>query len=82
MSFYKTIEYKGLMVQNAIYTVESITIQGEQLDFFVSVRAKKGSELLSGEYYGCSYDKLKGDPEDQAYSYLKTLEFFKGVVED
>ena len=80
MPFLKTTDYKGLTVENAIYTVESITIQGGQLDFFVSMRAKPESPILTGEYHGCVYDINNGTPESQAYSYLETLDFFKSAT--
>lgn len=81
MALIKTTIYKGLTVTDARYTVEYITIQGKQLDFFVSMKANKDSPQLDGETHGCSYDPTAGTPEQQAYAYLKTLEEFEGAEE-
>ncbi|WP_417639099.1 hypothetical protein [Klebsiella aerogenes] len=74
MAILKTVDFKGITVENAVFTVDTITIQGGQLDFFVSMRAKADAPMLDGENYGCSYDPSAGTPEEQAYSYLKSLE--------
>ncbi|HFD7847431.1 TPA: hypothetical protein ACF58E_002115 [Klebsiella michiganensis] len=81
MALLKTTEYKGLTVTDAIYTLESITIQGGQLDFFISMRAAAGTPMLDGENYGCAYDPAAGTPEEQAYAYLKTLPAFSEATE-
>ncbi|EOZ9097154.1 hypothetical protein ACQX94_003025 [Klebsiella aerogenes] len=81
MALLKTTEYKGLTVTDALYTVESITIQGGQLDFFVSMRAVAGAQMLDGENYGCAYDPAAGTPEEQAYAWLKTQDAFSGATE-
>lgn len=70
-------EYKGLSINDAIYTVESITIQGGQLDFFVSMRAFPGSPLIDGDNFGCIYDPDAGSLEEQAYNHLQTLAIFQ-----
>lgn len=71
--------YSGIELPDAIFTVESITIQSGQLDFFVSTRAKEGSIILTGETYGCSYNEGDGTPYEQAYAHLLTLESFNGA---
>ncbi|HGN8793825.1 TPA: hypothetical protein ACK1ZR_003748 [Klebsiella michiganensis] len=80
MAIKKTTEFKGLTVTDAVFTVDSITIQGGQLDFFVSMRAAPGSQMLDGENYGCAYDPEAGTPEEQAYAHLMTLDFFEGAT--
>ncbi|AVF01491.1 hypothetical protein [Klebsiella aerogenes] len=82
MSLIKTTSFKGLTVINAIYTVEQITIQGGQLDFFVSMKATKTSMPIDGETHGCAYNSSGATPEEQAYAYLKTLPFYADAKDD
>lgn len=81
MSLLRDITYKGIPIKNAVYTVDTITIQGGQLDFFVSIRASKDAPLLDGETHGCVYNPEAGTPEEQAYAYLKSLDEYKDAVE-
>ncbi|WP_316533437.1 hypothetical protein [Klebsiella michiganensis] len=81
MTLLKTTDYKGITIVNALYTIETITIQGGQLDFYVSMRSKAGAPPLDGENHGCSYSESAGTPHEQAYAYLKTLEKFSDAIE-
>lgn len=82
MSLKMTTEFKGLTVVDAIYSVDRITIQGGQLDFFVSMRAAEGAQMLDGENYGCPYNSKGSTPEEQAYAYLMSLDLFKNATEN
>lgn len=82
MSLIKTTTFKGLTVENAVFTVEHITMQGNQLDFFVSMKADKSSLPLDGETHGCAYIQNSLSPSEQAYAYLKSLPFYEGAEDD
>lgn len=72
--------YKGIPIPAAVFTVEYITIQNNQLDFYLSMRAEVGAYILSGEYYGCSYDSSSANLEEQAYNYIKNLPEFSSAI--
>lgn len=73
MSLVVDVVYKGVPIRGALFTVETCTIQGGQLDFFVSMRAGPNFPAIDGQTHGCAYDESAGSPIDQAYEYLRTL---------
>lgn len=74
MSYTVALNYKGLDIPAALITVQSCSVQGSQLDFFVSMRAGEGLPMIDGQTHGCAYDPSAGTPEEQAYAYLATLD--------
>lgn len=80
MSLQMNTVFNGISISNAIFTIEYITIQNGQLDFYVSARVRSDTPILFGDNYGCSYDQLMGTPEEQANNHLRSLEAFKNSV--
>lgn len=81
----KAYTYKGIALEAAVFKIQTITIQDNQLDFYVAIKTTPTSETLEGETHGCAYDAKAGTPEAQAYAYLKTLESYTSaetVTED
>lgn len=82
MALSKTIEYKGVLVQNAYIKVARFSGNKSVLNFAVSVYARKDADDFVAESgYSCDYS-LDGDNAiKQAYDYLKTLPEFADAVD-
>lgn len=80
MALIKNSVFHGIELQDAVFTVETVTISS-QLDFTVSMRASSDGERLSMSHHGCAYDASAGDPFTQAYAYLKSLDEFSNATE-
>ena len=74
MSFTKSITYKGLALNDVLFSVERCTLQDGQLDFFIAMRAGEGLPLIDGQTHGCPYDSTGDTPESQAQAYAMTLD--------
>lgn len=82
MSITRDVVFKGIPLKNAVYKVQSITVQNGQLDFYVTLRANESSPVLEAYNIGCAYDKSGAPLEDQAYAYLNNMEVISnGILE-
>lgn len=74
----------GVFIPNCIITVGAMTITHDRssLNFNVGFSATEGGPLLMEDYFVYEGYTLKGgDPETQAYTYLKSLSRFSGAVD-
>lgn len=74
----------GVSVTNCIITVGAMTIAHDRssLNFNVGFYVTEGGPLLMEDYFVYEGYTLKGgDPESQAYAYLKSLSRFSGAVD-
>ena len=76
MALSKTIEVKGLTVQNAYHRVQQVAVTKDALVFSVEVSANASSAPISMQAFFCAYDLNGHNAIKQAYEHLKTLPEF------
>jgi len=68
----------GFTVADAYHRVEDATIIGKtKMNFSVKVYKDTDKEPFAASSFVCNYDLNGGNPLQQAYLHLKTLEEFK-----
>ncbi|HBT3650453.1 MULTISPECIES: hypothetical protein [Klebsiella pneumoniae complex] len=79
MAFKLDFIFSGLNVVGGYVEVSSPAISADEkkLSFGVNFSVNHSEPLLTAESYTCDYDINGGNPFEQAYAYLKTLEKFK-----
>ena len=91
MALKKTINYKGVTIENAYHRVWGISIDKELnedgtekkhfIKFGLGFHSSKENEMISSYPYKCDYDIDVENPIKQAYLYLKTLPEFADAVD-
>jgi hypothetical protein len=68
----------GFTVDDAYHRVDGATIIGkDKMNFSVKVYKDIDKESFASSSFVCAYDLNGGNPLQQAYAHLKTLEEFK-----
>lgn len=68
----------GFTVSDAYHRVKDATIIGkDKMNFSVKVYKETDKEPFAFSSFVCAYDLNGGNPLQQAYAHLKTLEEFK-----
>lgn len=81
MGFKLATTWRGIDFPDAYWTVEKYTVEGTQIDVYVTMRAneKAGGPPLYGDTVGGRFDPQGAPPMEQAYSLLLSLDRFKGA---
>jgi|LakMenE18May11ns_1017448.scaffolds.fasta_scaffold9454435_1 hypothetical protein len=81
MALKKTVQFKGISVNDCYIKVWRIEGNKADLSFGVSYSANAQAEVFNSETYYCAH-VLDGDnPIKQAYKHLKTLPEFAGATD-
>lgn len=84
MALIKTVDFRGITVENAVIRVTNLTIYywRGRMEFSGEILSGLESEAFDVLYEECDYDINGDNPIKQAYNYLKTLDRFAGAVDD
>lgn len=77
------VNFKGISVTGANISVGTINISEDKsvMSFIVNYRAPGSDAVFDQETFSCDYDLDGPNPEEHAYTYLKTLSKFSDAVE-
>lgn len=83
MAIAKTIDFKGIVVNDAYIRVTNPTISEDKstITADLSFYAYKGAPEFDKSRFTCAYDLEGYNPIKQGYDYIKTLEQYSGAVD-
>lgn len=81
MALRKTVQFKGIFVNDCYIKVWRIEGNKTDLSFGVSYSANAEAEKFDSETYHCAYVLDGENPIKQAYKHLKTLPEFAGATD-
>lgn len=83
MAIKKTIDFKGITVEQAYVRVVMPTISpgNTRFEFVAYTMATPEAETLTAKAYEAPYDLLGPNPIEQAYEHLKTLPEYEGCID-
>lgn len=81
MALQKSINYKGITVNDCYIRVTRIDGNKTEVSFGLAYSANANAEAFNNETHACSYDVNGENPIKQAYEYLKTLPEFADATD-
>ena len=83
MAIKKTINFKGIVVEQAYVRVIMPTISpgNTRFEFVAQTMAHPDEQFLVAKAYEAAYSLEGSNPIEQAYEYLKTLPEYEGCID-